>query len=494
MPDPAAVGTNVVPAGHRLPALPAALLRPGSDRRLVEQVRGGSERAFEVLFNRYHPQVLRYCRRILHSDEADDAAQATFVAAYRELLASDAEIELRPWLYAVARHRCLTALRMRRGQPLEEALEPAVDRLVGDVATREDLRAILADVAGLPPDQREALVLAQLGDLPHAEIARSLGCPPSKVKALVFQARRALAAGRAARDTSCADIRAEIATARGAALRRTVLRRHLSECADCRAFRETVRAQRVRLVWPLAPLAALKRELLAVFGTSATGGAGALSGGGLVAAALVTVSIPAAVVAQPARPHGEPPQPAPQRARVAAAAPTTSAAVAVRSVERRPAAVVRRRPAAAVELPGPAARPQAAPKPHSPVRHAPVPAGSPRPTSAAPATVARPLTPPEAHPAQPPAASNGQQRPRPPTPPAASNGHARPHPTKPQLPPTSRPPHSVAPPAPVSGSGSAPPATGHGQGQAEPSPGFTAPSGSPTDHPRGRPSGLGERT
>ena len=238
MADAADVGTDVRAVRRDVPSLPKVLLRPVSDRRLVELVRGGSEAAFEVLFDRYHPAVLTFCRRILRSaDDAEDAAQQTFVAAYRELTRSDGEIQLRPWLYQVARHRCLTTLRARRGPLLEHHPEPAGDQLVGDLATREDLRAVLADMARLPEEQRAAIVLALLGDLPHAEIASSLGCPLAKVKALVFQARESLAVGRAARDTSCAEIRAQLAVARGGGLRRSVLRRHLAQCADCRTFR-----------------------------------------------------------------------------------------------------------------------------------------------------------------------------------------------------------------------------------------------------------------
>jgi len=113
------VGTEASAAGRRIPLLPIALLRPASDGRLVEQVRGGSEAAFEVLFDRYHPQVLAFCRRMLRcADEAEDAAQQTFVAAYRQLAHSDAEIQLRPWLYPVSRHRSLHPITTRRAQPL----------------------------------------------------------------------------------------------------------------------------------------------------------------------------------------------------------------------------------------------------------------------------------------------------------------------------------------------------------------------------------------
>jgi hypothetical protein len=126
------------------------------------------------------------------------------------------------------------------------------------------------------------------------------------VKALVFQARASLTAGRAARETSCAEIQEQLRTLRGGALRRTVLRRHLRECPSCRAFRETVRIRRrqLGLLLPVAPMIGLKRAVLgALFGSGGGGAggaaltAGALSGAGLAATALVIVAIPAGIVA-----------------------------------------------------------------------------------------------------------------------------------------------------------------------------------------------------
>ena len=125
------------------------------------------------------------------------------------------------------------------------------------------------------------------------------------MKALVFQARRALGAERVARDTPCAEVREQLSTLRGGALRHAVVRRHLRGCPGCRAFRESLRRQRraISLLLPVAPTAGFKRTVLgAVLGSGggAGGGAaftGALSGGGLAAKALVTVAIHAALVA-----------------------------------------------------------------------------------------------------------------------------------------------------------------------------------------------------
>src|SRR5439155_19968152 len=110
-------------------------------------------------------------------------------AAYRDLSGSDKPIALRAWLYAIARNRCLTVLRARRERPLEDAPEPSTENLSADVARRDDLRALLRDLAQLPDDQRAALVLAELGDVSHEDIAQILGCAREKVKALVVQAR-----------------------------------------------------------------------------------------------------------------------------------------------------------------------------------------------------------------------------------------------------------------------------------------------------------------
>ena len=333
-------------AGTRPPPLPARLLRLASDERLVEQVRAGSEAAFEVVYDRHHRGVLAFCRHMLGSaEEAEDAVQHTFLAAYRDLCGSDKPIALRAWLYAIARNRCLTVLRARRERPIEDAREPSTEHLGAEVARRDDLRALLRDLAALPDDQRAALVLAELGDVSHEDIAQILGCAREKVKALVFQARSSLNASREARETSCAEIREQLATLRGGALRRTTLRRHVRECPGCREFKSQMDAQRkaLALIIPVAPSVGLKHSVLAaVFGggggaTAAAGGAaggaaagGLLSGGGaLTTKALVVVALAgggaAAVGVTAARHHGAAEQAARSSAPVQAVAAGDSA-------------------------------------------------------------------------------------------------------------------------------------------------------------------------
>jgi RNA polymerase sigma factor (sigma-70 family) len=268
---------------------PARLLRLASDERLVALVRAGDEGAFEALYDRHHPAILGFCRHMLGTrDEAEDAVQHTFLAAFRDLVRDEKQIELRPWLFAIARNRCVSLLRARRQHVAIELAEPAIDGLAATVERREDLRELLADLARLPEDQRAALLLAELGALDHAGIATVLGCPREKVKALVFQARTSLAASREARATPCDEIRLELATASGAALRRGPLRRHLRACEGCRAFKAEVATQRklLALALPVVPSIALKASVL-----SGTGGGGAsASSGGAVAAASATTA------------------------------------------------------------------------------------------------------------------------------------------------------------------------------------------------------------
>ena len=308
------------------PAAPArfgVLGRSAPDAKLVSRVRAGDERAFEAIYDRYHSPLLAFCRHMLGTrEEAEDALQHVFVSAHKHLAARDEIVDLRPWLYAIARNRCLSVLRSRKDAvALDDVPEPSVEGLsvAGEVEQRQDLKEILGDLTRLPADQRAALVLSELGALSHDEIAGVLDVRRDKVKALVFQARESLAGWRAARDTDCREIREQLANLHGGALRRAPLRKHLEACDGCRDFRSEVRRQReaMALLLPVIPSLALKAKIIGAVtagsvlpagvgggvaatavssglagGTAAsTGGALSALGGGLVAKGLVVAAI-----------------------------------------------------------------------------------------------------------------------------------------------------------------------------------------------------------
>jgi len=258
------------------------LLALAGDEKLVEQIRRGNEAAFEVAFERHGAGILGFCRHMLGSkEEAEDAVQHTFAAAFRELRRDgERRLALKPWLYAIARNRCLSVLRSRRERATEQP-EPLSAGLVEQVERRAELRDVLRDLRELPEDQRAALLLSEAGDLSHAEIANVLGCPEARVKALVFRARSGLIQRRAARETPCEEIREQLANLRGGSLRRSELRHHLRVCAGCRDYREQVKQQRRMLAaaLPVAPSLGLKSSVLAAVGLG-----GGSAGGGLAAA------------------------------------------------------------------------------------------------------------------------------------------------------------------------------------------------------------------
>ncbi|MFL5910683.1 MAG: sigma-70 family RNA polymerase sigma factor [Gaiellaceae bacterium] len=264
------------------------LLGTLTDERLVEQIRRGNDAAFEVVYDRHSGAILSFCRHMVGSlEEAEDAVQHTFIAAYNDLLVNDRPIKLRAWLYTIARNRCLSMLRARREQAVEE-IEVSTVGLADQVQERQDLRELLADMRELPDDQRAALVLAEIGDLPHADIAEVLGVEAAKVKSLVFQARSNLIENRDARAIPCHEIREQLSTLSGGALRRGPLRKHLKACAGCRDFREDVKRQRAMMaaVLPVIPTIGLKHSALAALGIGGGGGAaaagGAAAGGGIL--------------------------------------------------------------------------------------------------------------------------------------------------------------------------------------------------------------------
>ena len=285
--------------------------RFASDERLVGAARAGDERAYERIYERHARELLSFCRHMLGSQsDAEDAVQQTFLKAFPRLAESRRPIAIRPWLFTIARHECISMLRRARVRVPDPAMaEPAVAGLSTAVERREELRELMGDIAALPDEQRAALILSSLDALPGAEIAEVLDTDAHRVKALVFRARRSLAQARDARSANCTAIRAELSHLRGGSLRRGDIRAHLLGCEGCREFRLEVRRQR-QLVGALLPVPlplALKGLCLpgvaaGAKGASAAGAAGgsgiALFGhGGIVAGAGGKLAVGAAGLA-----------------------------------------------------------------------------------------------------------------------------------------------------------------------------------------------------
>ena len=218
------------------PALRSPLLRFAADEKLIALVRRGRDDAFEVLVDRYRARLLTFCRNMLRSaEDAEDVLQEVLVNAYRAIRADDRPIATKPWLYRIARNRCLNHLRRTSAHGVEsmdvfEALEPTASETV---ERREQLGEIVTDVKRLPEQQRAALLLREMEGLGYQQIAGVLDTTVPSVKSLLVRARMGLAEAAEARVMTCSEARANVVD-RDEALRRAG-RRHQRHCTTCAA-------------------------------------------------------------------------------------------------------------------------------------------------------------------------------------------------------------------------------------------------------------------
>jgi RNA polymerase sigma factor (sigma-70 family) len=263
------------------------LLKLQGDGRLIAMVRSGNAGAFETIVDRYQGRLLGFCRQMLGSTEdAEDVLQEVFVNAYRAMLGDEREINLRPWLYRIARNRCLNHLRKPTADAQESMdMVPMVEAgsTAEKVHNREEFRQLLADVSKLPETQRSALLLREMDAMSYEEIAQAMDTSVPSVKSLLVRARISLAEASQARQLTCGEVRLELAEA-AEGLRKVSgpVRRHVRDCDECSDFRSQVRSNDKVLaaLFPAGGLLALKSFIAGKLGLGgASGGAGAGAAG-----------------------------------------------------------------------------------------------------------------------------------------------------------------------------------------------------------------------
>ena len=274
---------------------PTPLLRLQSDERLVALTRRGQHAAFEVLCSRYQSRLLSFCRHMLSSrEDAEDVLQEVFAAAFNAVLADEREINVRPWLYRIARNRSLNHLRRASAVGVDSMDVHFADHgmSTGDRAIRrESFRELLSDVHDLPETQRTALLLREMDALSYEQIAQAMETTVPSVKSLLVRARISLAEAAEARKLSCAEVRFELGeVAEGLVKLGAPARRHVRSCERCRSFKRQLKENNHALaaILPVGPLLILKKVLLAKLGSAGSahvaGGAGATVGAGAAAA------------------------------------------------------------------------------------------------------------------------------------------------------------------------------------------------------------------
>src|SRR3954447_19645894 len=292
-------GSRVMEAGALrtsavLPGLGASspLLRLKTDEQLIALTRKGQQAAFEVLVQRYQSRLLAFCRHMLGSTEdAEDVLQEVFTASFNAMLADERPINARPWLYRIARNRCLNHLRRptHAGQDSMDVFQTDGGATTADtVHKREEFRQIVADVQELPETQRTALLLREIDALSYDDIAHAMDTTIPSVKSLLVRARVSLAEAAEARLLTCEEVRLELGqVAEGITRTSAPVRRHLKACNRCRVFRTELRKANRALaaVYPLGPLVLVKKFFSAKVGAAAgtAGGSSSAAGGAGVA-------------------------------------------------------------------------------------------------------------------------------------------------------------------------------------------------------------------
>lgn len=149
----------------------------------------------ESLYAQHGTTVLALCRSLLRDRaEAEDAAQQTFLSAQRALANGSEPRDPAPWLATIARNECFARIRARAVRPVPTADES--EDVSPDAHATAVRRAQVADLrdalAGLPAQQREAILLREVRGLSYDEVAASLAVTTSAVESLLFRARRRL--------------------------------------------------------------------------------------------------------------------------------------------------------------------------------------------------------------------------------------------------------------------------------------------------------------
>ena len=148
--------TTVVATTKARPLTPRSLTLSGRRRQ-----RAAGERIGE-LFEEHGRMVYGVCRWILRDPtEAEDAAQQTFLSAYRALLNGRRPRDPSAWLGTIARNECRGRLRSRKTEPLTLVTAATADDTHREAARHEEVERWTAALAELPPQQRDAIVLRE---------------------------------------------------------------------------------------------------------------------------------------------------------------------------------------------------------------------------------------------------------------------------------------------------------------------------------------------
>ena len=176
-----------------------------TDEQLVERALAGDGDAFGEVVRRWERKIYALAYGITGSvEEARDATQETFIAAYRNLPRFRGEAQVSSWLHRIAVNQCITRqrrTRVRAETALEEEVEAGREQFVSTGAessparaseSKQRAEAVRRAVASLPQELREVVLMKEFEELTFQEIADALQIPLSTVKSRLYTALRQL--------------------------------------------------------------------------------------------------------------------------------------------------------------------------------------------------------------------------------------------------------------------------------------------------------------
>lgn len=171
------------------------------ERELIAAAKRGSERAFEQLVRANEKKVYTLCLRMCGSpDDAEEAAQEAFLAAWKGLASFRGDSAFSTWLHRLAANACIDLMRRSRRARSELSLddelaaEPVDERASPqrELERREQREAVQRGLAALPDEHRTVLVLREIEQLSYTEIAEVTGLELGTVKSRISRARAQL--------------------------------------------------------------------------------------------------------------------------------------------------------------------------------------------------------------------------------------------------------------------------------------------------------------
>jgi RNA polymerase sigma-70 factor (ECF subfamily) len=187
------------------------MLNPDPDAALVERVKQGDVRAFEMLVVKYQRRIERLIGRMVRDvDLVPDIAQETFIRAYRALPQFRADSAFYTWLYRIAVNTAKKALVDMKRDPVmtytslqgsdddDETYRGGMEPTDGEtpealLASKEIAATVNAAIAALSEDLRQAITLREIEGLSYEEISDVMNCPIGTVRSRIFRAREAIA-------------------------------------------------------------------------------------------------------------------------------------------------------------------------------------------------------------------------------------------------------------------------------------------------------------